>query len=1692
MLENTGRDFISGEFDNLVHGQEIALTYHGLTYRFVANYYGGSGNDLVLEWARRDVLSWGSNDDGQLGNGSKFDASSPMPVLTSGVLAGKTVLRVAAGSNTGVALCSDGSAVAWGGYQSPFETTAAIAVPKLLDGSGLLTGKTVVAVAPTYGMVLTLCSDGTLVRWEFNGEDFIAYPVSYDGDLLGRKVVSIAGSGSNFVALCLDGTIVGWGSNQNGELGNATKKSSTLPVAVDRSGLLAEKEVVAVAAGGSLRIALCSDGTIAKWGGGSTVPIEQVRTGVLAGKTVAEVSTSGGHVLALCEDGAIAAWGSNSRGQLGINHTGDSALPVLVISSGVLAGKEVKSVSAGGTHSLALCTDGSVASWGEGAGGRLGNSDGENRLVPGAVNRESFLGQNPVMQLAGGGSHSLAIVAKPADSKLSELAVTGAAFSPALLPDLADYSASVSAATTSVALIATTRDSSATLTINGVSALSGVPSGLVAVGVGVTEIPVTVTAEDGNQSEYRVRVVRPAGIDHVYLAAGDIPAEFPMFNATGLTAHLSLGFRPLPGQGLTVVRNTGLAFIEGEFTNLTQGQPVSLMFDGLAYKFVVNYHGGTGNDLVLEWARRSIWAWGSNVAGQLGNGGSASSPVPVPADHSGILVGKIPLATSSGRAHCMVLTSEGKVVSWGANEYGQLGSGDTVNSSVPLNVDTAGVLSTRRVIAIAAGQYHGLALCADGNIAAWGRNHGGQLGDGTLIDRTLPVLVDASGVLSGKTVVSIAAGEQHSIALCSDGTIATWGLNANGQLGAAIEGGSNVPVAVERTGMLINRTVLSVSAGDSFCLVLCDDGAVAGWGSASLGQLGHGGKLGGLIPVGLSRTGVLSGKTIRLISAGALSASAWCADGTLAEWGGTSYEPALPKLVSAAGVFSGKIPALLTSGRNHKLAVSSDGSVSSWGQNTAGQLGNGTTSASNIPVNTLGLGQDVGKPAVSASAGEFHSIAIVGGSANSRLSEITATQGILTPGLSAGVTSYALAVPGATASIRIRCFAQDPASVIRVDGTTVDAENWSDNIALSSGSNTVQVLVSLFDESITSYTITIVRGADITATYLSALDVPAIFPAYDATGLVADLSLGFVPAAGSDLVVVNLTGTGSITGRFTNLAQGQIIELAWGGRIYRYAVNYHGGTGNDLVLQWARRSLSSWGANSSGQLGNNSLASSRVPVPVDQSGVLAGKTVMDISLGEQHGIAMLADGTVAAWGLNNAGQLGNNSVISSRVPVIVNHGGVLQGRIVIAVAAGTGHSAALCSDGKVVVWGLNNYGQLGNGSTVASSNVPVDVNVAGVLAGKTVVAISAGVGHTLALCSDGAIASWGFNTSGQLGNNSTASFSNVPVLVTNTGVLSGKSPKSIAAGGSHSMALCSDGTVASWGGNGQGQLGNNSSSSPFRVPVLVATSGLLAGKTVVSIAAGNAHSLALCSDGALAAWGYNFYGQLGNNGSTLSRIPVAVSNTGVLSGQSVVAIAAGLDVSMALCDSGRLATWGINSSGQLGIGSVASTSRVPATVIDTGELYGKRIVSMACGGGHSLVLSAIPDSGYISWLSSQSGLANKTESADPDSDGIPNLMEYTLAGNPAVASRTILPTLSAGGGDFLFRFSRRASSADDTEQIFQYSSDLIHWEEIKITAPTDVAVALDTTDENGHQAVSVAVPKGENSAMFGRLKVNRP
>jgi len=486
------------------------------------------------------------------------------------------------------------------------------------------------------------------------------------------------------------------------------------------------------------------------------------------------------------------------------------------------------------------------------------------------------------------------------------------------------------------------------------------------------------------------------------------------------------------------------------------------------------------------------------------------------------------------------------------------------------------------------------------------------------------------------------------------------------------------------------------------------------------------------------------------------------------------------------------------------------------------------------------------------------------------------------------------------------------------------------------------------------------QAAILNAVYHSAADVPVTTAGdFTASGITVNFDLNFAPPVGTNLTVVRLTGLGTINGVLTNLAQGQAVTLGYGGQVYNFVANYYGGTGNDLVLQWANTRAMAWGNNGDGQLGNSSTMTSNLPVAVSTLGALSGKTIIALSAGRNHSLALCSDGTVAAWGLNSLGQIGSNGGSQSTVPVIVSTLGVLAAKRVIAVAAGEAHNLALCSDGTVAAWGYNANGQLGSGG-ISTTATPSAVNTSGVLSGKRVVAIAAGQNHSVALLSDGTVAAWGYNFYGQLGDSGNAT-STVPVLVNrDPGVLLGRTVTAIAAGQVHCLALCSDGTLASWGANSDGQLGDGGTTAS-NVPVLVTTAGtFLATRTVTSIAAGAFHSLALCSDGTVASWGLNTYGQLGRiSGSSL--VPGGVNTSGALLGKAVTAVTGGNSHSLAQCSDGTLTSWGRNSFGELGTGSY-SQSAVPQNVSTAPLSIDQRFATVFSGPNafHSLTVAASP------------------------------------------------------------------------------------------------------------------------------------
>ena len=278
-------------------------------------------------------------------------------------------------------------------------------------------------------------------------------------------------------------------------------------------------------------------------------------------------------------------------------------------------------------------------------------------------------------------------------------------------------------------------------------------------------------------------------------------------------------------------------------------------------------------------------------------------------------------------------------------------------------------------------------------------------------------------------------------------------------------------------------------------------------------------------------------------------------------------------------------------------------------------------------------------------------------------------------------------------------------------------------------------------------------------------------------------------------------------------------------------------------------------------------------------------------------LAVGSDGNAYAWGYNGYGQLGDGTRDDKHAPVIVRkpdrktYPDLPVDFTYVQVSAGGEHSLALGSDGYVYAWGNNSYGQLGNNST-SYSYVPVRVrdpaNPTDTSKGLKAAQVSAGYWHSLAMGSDGNAYAWGYNDNSQLGDG-TRSRRTTPIMVrtpdrkTYPDLPADFSYVQVSAGSWHSLALGSNGDVYAWGWNKFGQLGNNNYSDDFSgnpVPVRVRDpanpTDTSKGLKAVQVSAGYSHSLAVGSDGYGYAWGDNSNGQLGNNTTNNLSVPVHV------------------------------------------------------------------------------------------------------------------------------------------------------------------------------------------------------------------------
>ena len=478
-------------------------------------------------------------------------------------------------------------------------------------------------------------------------------------------------------------------------------------------------------------------------------------------------------------------------------------------------------------------------------------------------------------------------------------------------------------------------------------------------------------------------------------------------------------------------------------------------------------------------------------------------------------------------------------------------------------------------------------------------------------------------------------------------------------------------------------------------------------------------------------------------------------------------------------------------------------------------------------------------------------------------------------------------------------------SIAGGDSITITGTNFDESATVRFGANTSASVQWINDTTIVALSPAGYSGVtDISVTNLDGQTATSVngFLYAEASPSISNISPNAGPANGGQGVTINGSNFTNGTMAATSISTDTL------------------GSGGSTCGIYNANKVYCWGYNGFGQLGTGTTTSTLTPVAFNNAGELTDKTVRSLASGAGHRCAVASDNKAYCWGRYP----GNGGSAYRYNPTAIDTSGVLAGKSITQVVVGDQTSCALSTDGQVFCWGVGTSGQLGNNAAITSST-PVAVDTTGALLGKTVRQISAGANHACALTTENLAYCWGMNSEGRLGNNAVASTVTTPVAVTMSGVLSGKTINSIHAGGAFTCAIASDNQAYCWGANSSGQLGN-SGITPSRVPTAVTATGVLSGKTVTSMATGFDHTCAIASDGHSYCWGANASGQLGNNSSVRAIVPVAVDITGVLAGKTIRSLNLGLERSCSIASDSQVYCWGNSSSGSLGNGSSSNRS----------------------------------------------------------------------------------------------------------------------------------------------------------------------
>lgn len=730
-----GRAFQSNVLATSVTTPEQLFYDNGMPFTEAVKVAGGGASLFAI---RKDstLWGWGSNSAGKLGNNTTTIFPYPRQVLgPGGVGFLEDVIHVCTSYQSSFAVRADGTVWSWG-----------------WNGTGVL-------------------GDGTY----FNSRSTPVQVIELGSAIALDSIVTVSSGPEHALALNQDGSVWAWGRDYSGAVGQGTAGPYFLGAQQVKapSGIGFLQDIIAVAAGDNFSVGLRSDGTVWTWGSNefgtlgdgtalnSALPVQvKDTTGLFFLSDIVAIDAGKDHVMALSSTGTVFVWGSNEFGQLSSSFSGRALnRPLAVKDMAPMA-----EIYAGGYASAVINPDNELQMWGINQYGNLGNDDQTLTIYTPrpAVSVDGKAKLNNVKQLSTGYTNQYALlnngqVVKWGNNVSNELGSPLSYSSP--LPVLDTFG---TGPLTNIAQINASELHALYLDNNGVVYGSGN----------------TNNAVLGNQP-----------FSHSYY-------PFPLRYSNGAILNQVAKVDASAMQSAFLMQDSTVKWM-GRFNGSTRYYPLAFKDSANTADLdnITDIASSINLMLALD-ADSTLWAWGTNTYGQIGDGTTSNRSLPVHVkDSSGTNFLDKVIAIDAEEYVALALRSDSTVWAWGHNDRGQHGIGNTSSSLLPRQVlDSAGIGPLKHIVAIAAGEFHCLAVAADSTAWAWGWNVRANLGDGTDTSTLRPVHVrdDNGNILRG--VVGVQTGELLSGFLMADGSVRSCGYNLDGQTGTYSTLGQAEPV----------------------------------------------------------------------------------------------------------------------------------------------------------------------------------------------------------------------------------------------------------------------------------------------------------------------------------------------------------------------------------------------------------------------------------------------------------------------------------------------------------------------------------------------------------------------------------------------------------------------------------------------------------------------------------------------------------------------------------------------------------------------------------------------------------------------------------------------------------------------------------------------------------------------------------